>query len=215
MNDKELVVVNTMQSTNIKTYLKRTRSFKKDQTNNNTTSLYRILSIDPGTFVTGWSILDPNNNTGMGVNLIDCGTIKASNHLSRSERLLRMANGITKIINQYSPHDVAIEEAFLGKSPKTTLALGEVRGVLMMEAERYGCKVYEYATSLCKQYITGKGNAKKDVVATMIRAQFNNSLLNNSVFDTTDAIAVGVTHFLITKSALLTRSRLSKQRGSK
>ena len=73
----------------------------------------RILGIDPGTAIVGFSIIEYENKK---INLLDYGCIYTDKNLPMEERLLEIFNGIEDIIKKYSPEHMAIEELFYFKN---------------------------------------------------------------------------------------------------
>ncbi len=74
---------------------------------------------------------------------MDAGVIRASADLSVSERLALIHEAMFDLIVEFSPTHIAIERAFHGKNPASSIKLGEARGVLIAAAGRYGLPVAE------------------------------------------------------------------------
>ena len=89
----------------------------------------RILGIDPGTAIVGFSIIEYENKK---INLLDYGCIYTDKNLPMEERLLEIFNSIENIIKKYSPEHMAIEELFYFKNNKTVISVGEARGVILL-----------------------------------------------------------------------------------
>jgi crossover junction endodeoxyribonuclease RuvC len=71
------------------------------------------------------------------------------------------------------------------------LKLGHARAAAMLAASLEGLPVAEYAPTLVKQSVTGKGSAEKQQVATMVRMLLPGS---RAVADAADALAVAICH---------------------
>ena len=150
----------------------------------------RILGIDPGLTRTGFGIIDINNET---FKLVDCGIIKPNNKDKLEKRLLTIFTDMSKILEQYKPTIVSIEEVFYGKNVKSALLLGQARGAAMLSAASKKVNIFEYSAKKIKQSITGNGNANKDQVKYMVASILNIKNLDIPS-DASDALAIALCH---------------------
>jgi crossover junction endodeoxyribonuclease RuvC len=151
----------------------------------------RVLGIDPGSQTTGWGVIEGN---GRQYRMVDFGFVRASSGLRFSTRLLKMCNGIEEVIARHSPDACAIEDAFLATNAKVTLKLGQVRGVMLLVAERAALEIHEYSPRLIKQTVVGYGNAEKQQVQEMVRLLLSLKSIPEP-HDAADALAVAICHF--------------------
>ena len=157
----------------------------------------RILGIDPGSETTGWGIIEDD---GRHYRLLDCGAVRANKAHRFPARLLVIANALEEIIARHTPDACAIEDGFLATNVKTTLKLGQVRGVAMLVAERAALEVHEYSPRLVKQTVVGHGNAEKFQVQQMVKTLLSLATMPEP-HDVADAIAVAICHFHHARSA--------------
>lgn len=151
----------------------------------------RVLGIDPGSETTGWAVVEGD---GRRYRLVQYGAVKASAREKFSTRLLKISEGIEAVITRFKPDACAIEEAFFAVNVKTALKLGQVRGVVLLAAERASLEINEYSPRLVKQTIVGYGNAEKHQVQEMVRVLL--SLPNTpQPHDAADALALAICHF--------------------
>ncbi len=150
----------------------------------------RILGIDPGLTRTGFGIIDISNET---FKLVDCGIIKPNNKDKLEKRLLTIFIDMSKILEQYKPTIVSIEEVFYGKNVKSALLLGQARGAAMLSAASKKVNIFEYSAKKIKQSITGNGNANKDQVKYMVASILNIKNLDIPL-DASDALAIALCH---------------------
>jgi crossover junction endodeoxyribonuclease RuvC len=151
----------------------------------------RVLGIDPGSQTMGWGVVEGD---GRRYSLVAYGAVRASSSLRFSARLLRMCNAIEEVIAEQRPDACALEDAFLATNVKVSMKLGQVRGVVLLAAERAGLEIHEYSPRLIKQSVVGYGNAEKHQVQEMVRLL----LALKSVptpHDAADALAVAICHF--------------------
>ena len=87
-----------------------------------------ILGIDPGLRKTGFGVISLEKR-----NLVykASGVISPNNEQSDSTRLKNLFTSMEELLKTYSPSHSVIEKVFLNTNPKTTLALGQARGVAM------------------------------------------------------------------------------------
>ena len=151
----------------------------------------RVLGIDPGSQTTGWGIVEGD---GRKYSLIDFGSIRASSSLKFSTRLLRMCSGLEDVIAKHRPEACALEDAFLATNVKVSMKLGQVRGVVLLVAERAALEIHEYSPRLIKQTVVGYGNAEKHQVQEMVRLLLSLKTIP-APHDAADALAVAICHF--------------------
>jgi crossover junction endodeoxyribonuclease RuvC len=151
----------------------------------------RVLGIDPGSETTGWGVVE---GEARRYHLVEYGTIKSSPRDRFSARLLRISDGIEEVIARHKPEVCSVEEAFYATNVKVALKLGQVRGVVLLVAERAKLEIHEYSPRLIKQTVVGYGNAEKHQVQEMVRVL----LALKSVpepHDASDALAIAICHF--------------------
>jgi crossover junction endodeoxyribonuclease RuvC len=151
----------------------------------------RILGIDPGSETLGWGIIE---GEGQKYALVEYGTIKSSPRIQFSKRLLKAVEGIEKIIDEFQPDVLSIEEAFFAVNVNVALKLGQVRGAVLVVAERAGLEIGEYSPRLIKQTVVGYGNAEKHQVQEMVRLLLKLQKVPEP-HDAADALAVAICHF--------------------
>jgi len=110
-----------------------------------------------------------------------------------SERLLDVKKGLDGVIERYRPTVLAVEDVFMAKNPKSTLTLGEVRGVVLLAAAEAGIPVHEYSAREVKSSVVGAGGAHKSQVAAMVTRllRFDHE---PETEDESDAVAVAFCH---------------------
>jgi crossover junction endodeoxyribonuclease RuvC len=153
----------------------------------------RVLGVDPGSEVTGWGVVEGDEN-GQSYRLVEFGTLKLSSSASFSSRLLKIFRGLEDVIKRLKPDACAIEEAFYAVNPKVTLKLGQVRGIALLVAESAALEIGEYSPRLVKQTVAGYGNADKPQVQEMVRVLLSLRAVPEP-HDAADALAIAICHF--------------------
>jgi crossover junction endodeoxyribonuclease RuvC len=151
----------------------------------------RVLGIDPGSETTGWGVVEGD---GRRYRLIEYGTVKAPARERFAARLLKVSDGIEAVIARLKPDACAVEEAFFAANVKTALKLGQVRGVVLLAAERASVEIFEYSPRLIKQTVVGYGNAEKHQVQEMVRVLLSLASVP-APHDAADALAIAICHF--------------------
>ena len=151
----------------------------------------RVLGIDPGSETTGWGVVE---GEARRYRLVEYGTIKAPPRERFSARLLKISDGIEALIARHKPDVCSVEEAFYATNVKVALKLGQVRGVVLLAAERAGLEIGEYSPRLIKQTVVGYGNAEKHQVQEMVRVLLSLKSVPEP-HDAADALAIAICHF--------------------
>ena len=151
----------------------------------------RVLGIDPGSQTMGWGVVEGDSRR---YSLIAFGAVRAPSSLSFPTRLLRMCTGLEEVIAEFRPDACVLEDAFLATNVKVSMKLGQVRGVVLLVAERAGLEIVEYSPRLIKQTVVGYGNAEKHQVQEMVRLLLALKSVP-SPHDAADALAVAICHF--------------------
>mgnify|MGYP000456947962 FL=1 len=148
----------------------------------------RVLGVDPGLGITGFSIMDTKRNQ---THLSAFGTIKPKPKDSLPKRLNYLFEEMNKILDQFSPDVMAIEDAFYSKNVKSAMTLGQARGSLILAAAQADIPVHEFAPRKVKMSVCGNGAATKEQVSYMV-TQILKLKDPPKPLDVSDAIAVGL-----------------------
>ena len=124
----------------------------------------RILGIDPGYGITGYSIIDYIGNK---FKLIASGAIKTAAKTSFPLRLSEIFTDLNLIIDEYTPDAISVEELFFNNNVKTPLQV--------------------------KQAVVGYGRADKIQVQKMVKTILNVETLPK-LDDITDSMAIAICH---------------------
>ena len=148
----------------------------------------RVLGVDPGLGITGFSIMDTKRNQ---THLSAYGTIKPKPKDSLPKRLNYLFEEMNKILDLFSPDVMAIEDAFYSKNVNSAMKLGQARGTIILAAARANIAVYEFAPRKVKQSVCGNGAASKEQVQFMVM-QILKLKEPPKPLDVSDAMAVGI-----------------------
>ena len=150
----------------------------------------RILGIDPGFAITGYSIID---YTGNKFKLINAGAITTKAGVSFPIRLTKIYDDLQVIIDKFKPDAISVEELFFNQNVKTAINVAQARGVILIIGCKNNIPTYEYTPLQVKQAVAGYGRADKIQVQKMVKTILNTETLPK-LDDITDSMAVGICH---------------------
>jgi crossover junction endodeoxyribonuclease RuvC len=150
----------------------------------------RIAGIDCGTERTGFGIIDSD---GRSHQYVTAGVIRTKTADPLSLRLKRIGDELEKLLHEFVPDIVAVDEVFYSVNAKSALKLAHVRGVAFFQAARAGLDVTEYSALEVKMSVVGYGRAEKSQVQMMVQSLLRISNEFPS-FDASDALAVAICH---------------------
>ena len=149
----------------------------------------RILGIDPGLRVTGFGVLEL---CGQKLTYITSGRIRTSEKSGLPERIRTILEGLSQVIAELKPQQVAVEKVFVNVNPQSTLLLGQARGAAICAAVIGALPVSEYTALQVKQSVVGNGHARKEQVQEMVRRLLR--LPGDPSADAADALACAICH---------------------
>lgn len=147
-----------------------------------------LLGLDPGLRNTGWGVIEAESNR---LRHVANGVVR-SGAGPLAERLLRLHQGLTRVIGEYRLDGAAVEETFMNRDGQATLKLGQARGIVMLVPAQAGLPVAEYAANTIKKSVVGYGHADKSQIGHMISVLLPGADVTTA--DAADALAVAVCH---------------------
>lgn len=125
-----------------------------------------IIGIDPGLASTGYGVICQK---GDQVEMMDYGLIATAAHTPFDQRLKEIHLQLEKILLQYKPNLLVIEELFFAKNVSTAMLVSQARGVIILTAIQKNIPIKEFTPLEVKQAITGYGRADKKQMQQMIK----------------------------------------------
>ncbi len=173
----------------------------------------KILGIDPGYAIVGYGVLSFDNNK---FRHIQSGVLTTPPALPMEERLLRIFDGVSSLLEGHAPDAFAIEELFFHSNRTTAVNVCQARGVILLAASLAHVPVYEYTPLQVKQAVVGYGRAEKHQVMEMTRVVLGLPRIVKPD-DASDALAIAICHGYAGFSKLNAYSTLedSKKTGGK
>ncbi len=156
------------------------------------------MGVDPGLDITGYGIIETQKGESEA-RFIHGGFIKTQSRRPVSERLNEIYREITEVVEEFKPDTLVLEKLYSHyRHPITAILMGHARGVICLVCAGTKIPLISYSATRVKKAITGKGNASKYQVKTMVE---NLLSLNNllACTDTSDALALAIAHVYISK----------------
>ena len=100
-----------------------------------------ILGIDPGFAIVGFGLVEADRGRQR---LVQCGAITTPAGEPLPARLLRIADDMELLLEQFKPQAMAVEELFFNNNITTGIGVAQARGVILLSAERRDVPIYEY-----------------------------------------------------------------------
>src|SRR3989344_399747 len=122
-----------------------------------------ILGVDPGTARIGYGLV----RGGKKPAFVACGLLRVTGK-DQNIRRAEAAAHFEKLLNKCNPQIGAVEKLFFVKNQKTGMAVSEMRGAILLVAQRSGAEIVEYAPTEIKKMVAGFGGADKRAVAKMV-----------------------------------------------
>ena len=127
---------------------------------------HRALGIDPGLAATGYAVLGTLQRKG---ELCAWGAIKTMAQQSTPQRLKRIYEAVSGLIEQWRPDILVLEDVYVfNVFPKAAIQLGEVRGVIYLAAQDNNIAVMKIKPTEVKSCLTGNGRATKSQVKNSV-----------------------------------------------
>jgi len=150
----------------------------------------RVMGIDPGSLCTGYGIVE---EAGGRLTSVHFGSIASKPKIPFAHRLKSIYDGLASVMAEYQPDAVAVEDIFFAVNAKSTIKLGQTRGVALLAAAQADIDLAEYSPLEVKQSVVGYGRADKhqvrDMVTVILKLQQKPEPL-----DVSDALAVAICH---------------------
>ncbi|MBL8846711.1 MAG: crossover junction endodeoxyribonuclease RuvC [Hyphomicrobium zavarzinii] len=168
--------------------------------------LVRIIGIDPGLRRTGWGVIESD---GVRLSYVSSGLITSTSDEDLSYRLRELFEGLLGVLSSSKADEAAVEETFVNENPRSTLKLGQARGMALLAPAMRGLRVAEYPPNLIKKAVVGSGHADKRQIQAMVgfllpKAKFESA-------DEADALAIAICHANHRGAAALARRVLKEE----
>ena len=150
-----------------------------------------ILGIDPGIATLGYGVVDKDRNGNCRA--IDYGVVLTPKEETLPVRLAILEEGVNRVIDRFSPEEIAMEELFFSKNITTGIAVAHARGVTKLACVKKCGRLYEYTPMQIKQALTGYGRADKKQIQQVVTSLLRLKSVPRPD-DAADALAIALCH---------------------
>ncbi len=150
----------------------------------------RVMGIDPGSLCTGYGIVE---ETGGKLTSVHFGSIASKAKSPFANRLKSIYDGLASVMEEFQPDAIAVEDVFFAANAKSTIKLGQTRGVALLAAAKAEITLAEYTPLEVKQSVVGYGRADKHQVRDMVTAILKLKTKPEPL-DASDALAIAICH---------------------
>jgi crossover junction endodeoxyribonuclease RuvC len=161
---------------------------------NSRTQWIRVLGVDPAAAgPTGYGIVESDGRTHR---MVHYGALRVAARRQRESAgaaLQDIHELLCKLIEEFAPDAMAVENIFTALNMRTALRLAEVRGVVLLAAAQRSIVVHSYSPREVKASVAGYGHADKRQMQLMVRALLSMTETPEPS-DAADALAVALCH---------------------
>ena len=149
-----------------------------------------IFGIDPGYAIVGCGVVRYENNN---FSLMGYGAITTHKDMPFNERLIKIYDDLTELLQKFKPDAVSIERLYFNTNQKTAIDVAQARGVVVLAVQKAGIPLYEYTPLQVKQSMVGYGRAEKTQVQEMTKMFLHLDKIPKPD-DAADALALAICH---------------------
>ena len=128
----------------------------------------RVLAVDPGLTRCGLGVVESPGAGGRRVRMVAVGVVRTPADEPVPARLLAVAEGLERWLDEHEPDVVAVERVFAQANVRSVMGTAQAAGLVMVAAARRGLPVAMHTPSEVKAAVTGSGRADKDQVTAMV-----------------------------------------------
>jgi len=150
----------------------------------------RVLGVDPGLTRCGIGVVE--GTPGRSLHLVHVEVIRTPADADLALRLLAVADGVRRVLEQFEPDQVAVERVFSQHNVRTVMGTAQAAGAALTEAARAGIPVMMRTPSEVKAAVTGSGRADKAQVGAMVARLLSLDAVPRPA-DAADALALAIT----------------------
>lgn len=168
-----------------------------------------VLAIDPGSVTAGYALLQKE---GRKITYLASGIMKFNANDEFLHRVKDIFEQTQKLLEEYSPDEIALESLIFVKSPTALMKLAQSRGTMLAAlTQKFHGKIHEYSPNLVKSTVAGHGHADKEGIQKILQQYLG--VTNFKTHDESDALAIALCHLLHEGTLQLPKTKSSK--GSK
>lgn len=133
----------------------------------------RVLGVDPGLLNFGYIVLE---NRGRDYKILSADVLKTSPKLALGSRLWHIYKGLEKILEEYKPEMIAVEEPLPQVNSVNTAKIVQVFALVLLASEERRLPYITYHPSQWKSFLCGDGRATKEDLLKVIQSLLGRDL---------------------------------------
>jgi crossover junction endodeoxyribonuclease RuvC len=149
-----------------------------------------VMGIDPGAANLGFGVVRVEGNR---MAALDGGVVETAAGLPIEQRLRRIHEELSELVEWHQPAAMALEDLYFGKNVHSAMAVGRAGGVAMLVAAQHDVRCFNYTPQAIKKAVCGSGGAGKEQVQRMVATLLGLSELP-APDHAADALAVAICH---------------------
>jgi crossover junction endodeoxyribonuclease RuvC len=147
-----------------------------------------VLGIDPGTAICGYGVV---RSEGSRLQAVAHGVVETKVGVPTAQRLQVIFHEIDKLIKQFKPDLIGVEQLFFNRNVTTAMTVSQARGVILLAVAQNEVELAEYTPLQVKQAVVGYGKATKEQVIFMTQRLLN-LVAKPHPDDAADALAIAI-----------------------
>jgi crossover junction endodeoxyribonuclease RuvC len=156
----------------------------------------RIIGIDPGYDRLGIAVIEKSGKGKESLLYSTCFQTSAKDDIYI--RLAQVGAEVSRILEEYAPDALSIENLYITKNQKTAMRVSEARGIILYEAAKRHIPIHEYTPMEIKVAVTGDGSSDKRMVEKMVGLLLKLPP-KKALDDECDAIAAALAHSAVAR----------------
>lgn len=149
-----------------------------------------VLGLDPGIAIMGYGVINVEGNR---LSYLSHGCVYTTPDMAMPERLDKLYDGVSELIDTFKPEAISIEELFFAKNVKTAINVAHARGVILLACQKKGVPMLEFTPKQVKDAVAGYGAADKKQVQYMVKVLLNLREIPKPD-DAADGLALAITY---------------------
>ena len=131
-----------------------------------------ILGVDPGVAAVGYGAIELKGKNSSPI-VLDYGVIKTQAYQETATRLAIIEEALLRVIKDWKPNIVTVESLYFFRNQKSVIGVSQVKGIILLTAEREKVPVYEFTPLETKLIIAGYGKASKEEMQRAVQKKLN------------------------------------------
>lgn len=130
-----------------------------------------ILGVDPGVAAIGYGVIKLKE--GCAPVALDYGVIRTQAYQETAVRLRIIEKSLKEVVKNWEPNIVTVESLYFFRNQKSIIGVSQVKGIILLTAEKAKIPVYEFTPLEAKLVVAGYGKASKEKMQKAVKKRLN------------------------------------------